>query len=93
MIILSLLNVVYYLLDVLLVFKLPSYPDSVLSVITTVVDAFESGISILSTFIGPAAMGVIAVLFTLALAMNAAYALYSLVFWVLRKVPMLGVDE
>lgn len=93
MIIEALITVIYNVLSVLLVFNLPDMPDSIETVMTQVGGYFETGIAVLGAFLGDTAMSVLALLFNLVLAFNAAYALYSLVFWVIRKIPMLSVKE
>ena len=93
MIIEALITVIYNVLSVLLVFNLPDMPDSIVTVMTQVGGFFEPGIAVLGAFLGDTAMSVLALLFNLVLAFNAAYALYSLVFWVIRKIPMLNVKE
>ena len=93
MVISALLNLIYNVLSVLLVFTLPKLPDSVMAIANSVIGYVSTGISMLRAFVGNTCMGVLAVLFTLVLAMNAAYLLYSIVFWVLRKIPMLGLEE
>lgn len=93
MIIEALITVIYNVLSVLLVFNLPDMPESIDTLLTQISGYFVTGISVLRTFIGSTAMGVIAVLFNLVILFNAAYALYSLVFWVIRKIPMLNVKE
>lgn len=93
MIISLLLNLVYGVLSVLLIFNLPQLPDSVVTVANSVIGYMTTGLDILRVFVGDTCMGVLAVLFTLVIAMNAAYLLYSLVFWVLKKIPMLNIRE
>lgn len=93
MIISALLTLVYNVLSVLLVFNLPSLPSSVTTVASEVVDYIGTGISVMASFVGSTCMGLLAVLFTLVIALNAAYMLYSLVFWVIRKIPVLGISE
>jgi len=93
MIISGLLNVIYGVLSVLLVFDLPKLPDTVTTLLGEFGGYVVTGVNMLSVFIGPTAMGVIALLLSLIIAMNVAYFLYSFVFWVVRKIPMLNVRE
>lgn len=93
MIITAALNVIYTVLSVLLVFQLPELPVSVLSVANTAVDYVVAGVNVIHLFIGNTAMGVLALCFKLVILFNAAYFLYSVVMWVLRKVPFLGLKE
>lgn len=93
MIIKALLDLIYNVLSVLLVISLPSMPETVTSVINQLLGYMLTGISVIRVFIGQQAMMTLAVLLTLVLALNAAYFLYSFVFWVIRKIPMLNVRE
>lgn len=93
MIISVLLNLVYSVLSVLLVFNLPELPASVVTIANNVTGYMVTGVSILASFVGNTCMGVIGVLLALVIAMNAAYLLYSLVFWVIRKIPMLNIRQ
>lgn len=93
MLISGLLNLIYNVLSVLLVFTLPEFPESVLAVANSVIGYIVTGISIIRAFVGSTCMGVLGVMFVLVVAMNTAYLLYSIVFWVLRKIPLLGIEE
>lgn len=93
MLISALLTLVYGVLSVLLVFNLPQLPDSVVTVANSLTGYITTGFSVLRAFVGDTCMGVLGVLFNLVIAMNAAYMLYSLVMWVLRKIPILGLKE
>lgn len=93
MIISALLTLVYNVLSLLLVFNLPELPASVTTIANSVIGYVSTGISIVAAFVGNTCMGVIGVLLALVIAMNAAYLLYSLVFWVIRKIPMLNIRQ
>lgn len=93
MIVSALLNLIYNILSLLLVFELPDLPESVVAVADSIIGYISTGFSILRTFVGSTCMGILAVLFVLVVAMNAAYLVYSIVFWVLRKIPLLGIEE
>ena len=93
MIISALLTLIYNVLSVLLVFNLPELPSSVTTVASEVVDYIGTGISVMASFVGSTCMGVIALLCQLVIGLNAAYLLYSVVFWVIRKVPVLNIKE
>lgn len=93
MIITALLNLIYTLLSVLLVFELPQLPQTVTSLLSQITTYVGTGVSIIGIFIGSTALGILAVLLQLVIYMNAAYFLWSFVFWVIRKIPMLGVKE
>ncbi|MCI5563801.1 MAG: hypothetical protein MR393_11835 [Intestinimonas massiliensis] len=93
MIITALLNLIYTVLSVLLVFELPQLPQTVTSLLSQITTYVGTGVSIIGIFIGSTALGILAVLLQLVIYMNAAYFLWSFVFWVIRKIPMLGVKE
>lgn len=93
MIITALLNLIANLLSAVLVFDLPKWPSEIDQVFHTVINWMVTGVEVLRAFLGQDALNVISVLLGLVLAMNAAYLVYSLVFWVLRKIPMLGIKE
>lgn len=93
MIITASLNVIYTVLSVLLVFSLPDLPSAVITVANTAVDYVTAGVNVIHLFVGNTAMGVLALCFKLVILFNAAYFLYSVVMWVLRKVPFLGLKE
>ena len=93
MIITALLNLIYTVLSVLLVFELPQLPQTVTSLLSQITTYVGTGVSIIGIFIGSTALGILAVLLKLVIYMNAAYFLWSFVFWVIRKIPMLGVKE
>lgn len=93
MIISGLLNLIYSVLSFLLVFELPNMPDTILAILNQITGYFQTGIQVISVFIGSTAIGVIALLIQLVIFLNAAYFLWSFVFWVIRKIPMLNVRE
>ena len=93
MIITALLNLIYTVLSVLLVFELPQLPQTVTSLLSQITTYVGTGVSIIGIFIGSTALGILAVLLQLVIYMNAAYFLWSFVFWVIRKIPMLGVKQ
>lgn len=93
MIISALLNLIYSVLSLLLVFDLPELPETVTTLVNSALGYMVTGVSVLGAFVGHTCMGVIALILQLVVAMNAAYLVYSLVMWVLRKIPMLNVRE
>lgn len=93
MIITVLLNLIYGLLSLLLVFNLPVLPETITTLVNSILGYIPTGVGILGVFFGNTCMGVLALLLRLVIGMNAAYMTYSLVFWVIRKIPMLNVKE
>ena len=87
------MNVVYNLLDNLLVFELPAFPASFQDVYDTAIGYLETGFQILTSFLGSTTMSYLSVLFGLIIAMNGMYALYSFIMWVLEKIPFIDIDR
>lgn len=93
MIIGRLIQLIYNLLSNLLVFGLPSLPESVMTQVTNIKSYFVTGIHFLTCFIPLSVLQYLAVLLGLVIALNSAYIIYSLAFWVIRKFPFLNVKE
>ena len=93
MIIKALLDLVYVILNALLVFNLPDLPDSIYTIINTIVEAVMTGWTILVAFMGTTAAGVVVVLFHLVIYSHGVYFLWSFVFWILRKIPLFNVNQ
>lgn len=93
MIVTSLIDLIYWLLSLLLVFNLPQLPDSFVILLGTIKDYLVGGVGLIRAMVGDTAMGVIAVCLQLVIFLNAAYFLYSFVMWVIKKIPMLGISE
>ena len=93
MIITALIELILNVLGALLVFDLPALPESVISILDNISGYLVSGVGILRAFVGDGCMTILATLFGLVVLANAAYFLYSFVFFVIRKIPMLNVKE
>lgn len=93
MIITALIELILNVLGALLVFDLPALPESVTSILDNISGYLVSGVGILRAFVGDGCMTILATLFGLVVLANAAYFLYSFVFFVIRKIPMLNVKE
>ena len=92
MIINALAELIYALLDLLLVFDLPSLPDSVVSIVNQVLGMISQGVQIITAFTGSTTIAICAVLLNLLLLMHSAYMVYNFVCFILRKIPMLDVE-
>lgn len=88
MIIEMLISLVINLLAFILPFELPALPDEVMGYLEVLVDALSVGAGILSNFV---ALDYIFLLFSLLLALDAFFAVYKFVMWVIRKIPMLNI--
>jgi len=93
MLITALLDFIYNLLSSFLVFELPGFPDSLLTLVSEILDYIMLGFQVLSAFVGPTAMTVLGVCFSLVVFANAVYFTISLTFWFVRKIPMLNIKE
>ena len=93
MIIKLLISLILNLLYILLPVNLPALPESVFSTMEEIATNIGTGISILRAFIGNDAMTLLAVLFGLVILLEVFYFGWSLVWFVIRKVPMLNVKE
>lgn len=93
MIITALIELILNVLGALLIFDLPQLPESVTSVIDSMSEYLVTGIGLFRAFVGDGCMTLIATLFGLVVLANAAYFLYTFVFFVIRKIPMLNVKE
>ena len=93
MIITALIELILNLLAALLPFDLPEFPSEVVVVFDELINYLAAGIGIIRAFVGDACMTLIATLFSLVVLANTAYFLYSFLFFVIRKIPMLNVKE
>lgn len=93
MIIEALGNLVLWLLDTLLIFELPPFPETVTTVFNSVLGYLVDGRDVIQAFIGSTAMGVVGVCLLLIVAANGIYMMYSLLMFVLKKIPFLGIKE
>jgi hypothetical protein len=93
MIISALVNLIYGLLSLLLVFNLPQLPATFTTLLDQISGYLVGGVGLLRSMVGDTCMGVISVCLQLVIFCNAAYFLYSFVFWVIKKIPMLNIRE
>lgn len=90
MIIELLLDLVYGLFELLTTpIDIPVLSDEVLSYFDTFLDYFGMGIGILSYFIN---WSYITLLFGIVMLVEVGVRLYYFVLWVLKKIPMLGIE-
>lgn len=93
MIVKALGELVYGFLNLLFFFELPQIPDSVISIWNQICSSFGDGLDMLHVFIGDTAFAVVGTLLKLIVAVNVTYFAISLVFWIIKKIPMLNVRE
>lgn len=89
MIIELLLNLIYNILDKLLVFNIPSLPDSVMEYVETAFEYIAAGAGIVANY---TPYQYLMTLFGILLVIDAAMLLYRFVMWIVKKIPMLHVS-
>lgn len=93
MIVKTLLNLLINILDVFWVVELPDFPAIITSGLNVATKYLVQGANMLAGFLGAANCTVFWIGLELVVALNVIYAGYSLVMWVLKKIPMLGIEE
>ena len=93
MIVKMLLNLLINILDVLWVVELPDFPAIITSGLNVATKYLVQGANMLGAFLGLANCQILWIGLELIVALNVIYAGYSLVMWVLKKIPMLGIEE
>ena len=83
------LNLLYAILPT----SLPALPDSIYDPLNQMASNIGTGVAILRAFIGDAAMNLLAVLFGLVILLEVFYFGWTVVWFVIRKIPMLNVKE
>lgn len=90
MIVKGLLDLLYGIFDVLtLPISIPGIPDGVKEIIATALDYITSGVGILAQFFD---MNYLLGLFSIVIIIEGAVLVYKFVLWVLKKIPMLGIE-
>lgn len=84
-----LLNLIYNLLNTMLVFEIPKLPAEVQGNIDTMFDYLVSGASILANY---TPLSYLMTLFGIILAIDVGINIYHFVMWILKKIPMIGVS-
>lgn len=90
MIIEGLMSLLYWLLDLVLTpIDIPDLPENVHAAIVWAVDKFIDGLAIFAAFTH---FSFIMVLFQIVVIIEAAFLIYKFVLWILRKIPMAGIE-
>ena len=89
MIVELLLQLIYNILNLLLIFNIPSLPTQAEEYITMFFGYLETGASILSNY---TPLPYLMTLFGVILAIDVGIQLYHFIMWILRKIPMLSVS-
>lgn len=89
MIIEMLLDLVYSLLSLLLVFEIPGLPDGVQGYIDTAFEYITAGAGIVANY---TPLEYLLTLLGILLLVDGALVLYHFVMWIIKKIPMLGIE-
>lgn len=93
MIITAVANVIFALLNVLFVFELPVFPAGFVNIFNSFMGFVGTGIDILHVFFGNTAMGIIGICLQFVIYANVAYFIISVIFFVLKMIPFLGLGD
>lgn len=88
MLINGLLELLYGLLDLMLIFEIPKLPTEVTNYVNTLFGYLETGASILANY---TPLGYLLILFGILLLVDAAIMVYHFVMWILKKIPMINI--
>lgn len=89
MIIELLLGLIFNLFDALLIFEIPDLPAAVVDAFTQALSYMEAGAGIVAAYTD---FSLIVTLFSISLTIEAAVLIYHFVMWVLRKIPVAGIN-
>lgn len=89
MIIEALMNVIYTVLDTLMVFELPSLPEEVFGFMADATSYLTSGVGILANYVH---FPYLVVLFGTIALYDALLLGWRAIMWILRKIPFLGIE-
>lgn len=89
MIIELLLSFILRILNILLVFEIPMLPQEVYGYFDTFFTYLESGASVLANYVP---LSYLLTLFGIIVAIDGGILLYKFVMWILKKIPMLGIE-
>lgn len=85
-----LIDMVFGLVSTLLsAFNIPALPPELMTVVDAVVGYVQMGIAILSNYCH---IGYLLTLFGIVIAVDTAVLGYRFIMWILRKIPMLGIN-
>lgn len=73
----------------MLSFEIPSLPDESIVYIADFVDLLNTGASILANYVP---LSYLLTLFLLIVSIDVALGVYHFIMWILRKIPMLGIE-
>lgn len=90
MIVKALMNLLYNVFSLLTSpIKIPGMPEQVRTVLATLTDYIATGIAIASNYFD---LNYLFMLFGIVVAVDAGILIYKFVMWILKKIPMLGIE-
>lgn len=89
MIIEAIMNGIYNFLDTILIFNIPSLPTEVYQYIDTAFDYISMGAGVLANY---TPLAYLLVLFGIIITVDIAIMGYHLAMWVIKKIPLLGME-
>lgn len=89
MIVMSLLEMIMWIMDTLIIFELPAFPEEIYSYLETAKGYLVAGGGIFANY---APMEFVGTLFGLIVLVDACILGYHLVMWIIKKVPFLGME-
>ncbi|MCI6256858.1 MAG: hypothetical protein MR648_09705 [Clostridiales bacterium] len=93
MIVKMLLQALIGMFDTLWIVELPDFPEIITTGLNAASGYLVAGANMLAGFLGASNCTIFWIGLELVVALNVIYAGYSLVMWVLKKIPMLGIQE
>ncbi len=92
MIISAVASLIYTLLDLLFVFELPQFPEGIINIFNSIVGYLGTGVDVLHALLGNTAMSVIGTCLKFVILANVCYFTISVIYFVLKKIPFLGLS-
>lgn len=93
MIIKALMLLLKNVLSVLLVFDLPGFPQPLVDALAALAEYCGTGVLVLKAFIGDSACATISVLLGVIITLEVFKKSWSLIWFFIRKIPMLNIKE
>lgn len=85
-----LMNLIYLVFSTLtLAIKIPGMPKKVIEIVAILTDYITSGIAIVSNYVD---MSYLLILFGIIAVIDTSIFLYRVIMWILRKIPILGIQ-
>lgn len=81
------------MLDKLLLFSLPDFPDWAMNAFQTAYEYLLQGAGFLQALFGTQTYSYLCTLFWLSLTVHLAYEVYDLAMWILKKIPLVSVQK